>query len=307
MRSKPLMKKGGLIFYIGLLALPLIQFLIFYVVVNANSFLLAFQSYDVVSGGGFGTFRFTGWETFKELFRSFKTNPYLPIAFKNSFLAYFISLIVSTPLALFFSYYIYKKMPCSAFFRIILFLPSIIPVVVLSGLYTQLCESIIPKIVRMSGGELTGYLSDENTVFAALVFFSIFISFGTASLLYVGSMTGISDSVVEAAKLDGANVIQEFLYITFPMIYPTFSTLTIVGLAGIFTNQWNAFAFFSDKATGKAYTVGYFIYVNSLDAYRSQYPMVAAFGILLTLFIVPVTMLVRKLLGLYGGTDNGKV
>ena len=49
-----------LLFYIGLLALPLLQFSIFYIYVNFNSIILAFKKYDVIEFSydfvGFGNF-----------------------------------------------------------------------------------------------------------------------------------------------------------------------------------------------------------------------------------------------------------
>ena len=53
-----------LLFYIGLLALPLLQFCIFYVYVNFNSFVLAVKRYDVVNF----TYEYVGFGNFEEVF-----------------------------------------------------------------------------------------------------------------------------------------------------------------------------------------------------------------------------------------------
>jgi ABC-type sugar transport system permease subunit len=62
--------------------------------------------------------------------------------------------------------------------------------------------------------------------------------------MYLGAMNGISESVVEAAKLDGVTFFGEFIYITFPSIFSTFRSLLIVSIGGIFTNQARLLSFF---------------------------------------------------------------
>ena len=58
-------KKSGRLFYITMIALPLVQFLIFYVIVNFNSILMAFQNYDNSTGEVVITFT---WDNFKFFF-----------------------------------------------------------------------------------------------------------------------------------------------------------------------------------------------------------------------------------------------
>ena len=109
-------------------------------------------------------------------------------------------------------------------------------------------------------------------------------------------MSGIPDSVVEAAKIDGITPLREFFSITLPLIYPTVVTFFVVTVAGIFTNQMHVFSFFGDKAEYNVYTVGYFLYrqISDVNTGISEYPYLSAFGLVLTLISVPLTLLVKK-------------
>ena len=110
--------KGDKIFYGVMMAWPLLQFVVFYLVVNFNSILLAFQKIDVATN----TSTFT-LVNFADAFRAlFKTE--LVPAFRNSFVLYLLNLVCGVGLGLLFSYYVSKKMPCSGFFRVLLFMPS---------------------------------------------------------------------------------------------------------------------------------------------------------------------------------------
>ena len=65
------------IFYWTILAFPLLQFAIFYIGVNLNSFVLAFQEFDMYNDG----LKFVGfdklWTNFEAVFRDFKEIDYL--------------------------------------------------------------------------------------------------------------------------------------------------------------------------------------------------------------------------------------
>ena len=119
--------RKDIIFYAALMAFPVVQFLIFYIVVNANSLLLTFRSYDTLTG----EVSWVGWDNLAEAFRMMTQQKELLDAMGTSFLAYAISLCIGTPLALLFSFYIYKEYPASGVFRVLLFLPSIVSAIVI--------------------------------------------------------------------------------------------------------------------------------------------------------------------------------
>jgi ABC-type sugar transport system permease subunit len=148
-----------------------------------------------------------------------------------------------------------------------------------------------------------GLLSNPDTKMGTLIFFQLLMGFGTQILMYSGAMNGIDDSAVEAARLDGVNTFQEFFYITLPLIYPTIVTFLVVGMAGMFTNQLNLYAFYGNGGNlGREYwTVGFMLFfrVNTAKT-MAQYPLLATYGMSLTLIAAPMTLLFRKVLEKYG-------
>ncbi len=283
--------RNRLIFYCVFLALPVLQFCVFYIGVNFNSILLAFKDYSYEDG----SFQWVGFENFSEVFYDFKTLLYMRASVKNSLLLYVFTLL-GTVLALFFSYYIYKKAPLSGFYRTILFLPNIISSIVMVLMFKYFVERAIPEIVYMINPDSTfpGLLADPDYVLPTLIFYCVWSGFGTQMLMYTGAMGGISDSVIEAAKLDGVTPLKEFFYIVLPLIYPTVVTFVVVGVSGIFTNQMNLFNFYGLQAEYRYYTFGYYLYRQTQSANISQYPKLAALGLLLTAVAVPLTLLIRK-------------
>ena len=293
--------RKDIIFYAALMAFPVVQFLIFYIVVNANSLLLTFRSYDTLTG----EVSWVGWDNLAEAFRMMTQQKELLDAMGTSFLAYAISLCIGTPLALLFSFYIYKEYPASGAFRVLLFLPSIVSAIVMVTIFQFFSDRAVPEVFRIAFGveNVQGLSENPDTRFAPLMFYNLFVSFGTSTLTYSNAMDNISPAQVDAARLEGAVGLREFYYITFPMIYPTFSTFFITGVATIFTNQYNLYSFFGEGSSIQTY--GYWLYVQVAGAVsQSEYPVVAAVGIFLTIIAVPLTLIVKKLLEKFGPSED---
>ena len=303
MKSK--MRKG-LLFYLTFMILPVLQFVIFYIAVNANSISLAFKNYDTLTD----TATFAGFDNFvRAIEERFISSEYIGYL-KMSVLMYLIVTVVSIPLGLLFSYYIYKKRRFSEAFRVFLFTPSILSSMVMGSIFYFFAECAIPTILfKFFGTEIIGLFSDLRTCLFAIVFYNIFVSFGVNVLMYANSMCDISPSEIEAAQIDGCSPIQEFFHIVLPHIYPVMVTFIIVGLAGIFTAQYNLFSFFGQwKAPENVKTYGYVLYVKtqlaSVSGSQSEFPILSATGLILTAMTIPIVYLVKFLLEKFGPSEE---
>ena len=302
-------REKDLIFYSIMMIWPILHFVVFYICVNSNSFLMAFQRLTMrgeISEWTFDVMK----EALARLLGQDGTTTFINAA-KRSFQAYGIGLFIGTPLGLFFSYYIYKKLPGSGLFRVLLFMPSIIPGIVMVAIYKYFIQDAVPVVweglfgIKMPYGWLSGR-SPADVKFATIMFFNTWAGFGGGVLMYSNAMSGTSQEVVESAHLDGAVGIREFIYITIPAIYPTLSTFLITGVAGIFTNQGGLFSFYGTEADVALRTYGYEIYIETLNAgsNMAQYPLLSAMGMWMTLVAVPTTLLVRWALEKFGPSED---
>ncbi len=301
-KGAPSRAKKRMLFYSIMIALPVLQFAVFYIYVNFSFVLQAFQQYSLAPDGMSYTIKFGLFDNFKAVFDVLKTDTSSMVW--TSILGYLVSLIIGTPLALFFSYYLYKKYFMSNFFKTMLFLPQLLSSVVLVILFKYMANNVYSALTGA-----TGLLDNQDTRLGTILFFSVWISFGSNVLIYSGAMSGINDSVVESAQLDGATGIKEFISITLPMIFPTFATFLLTGIATIFSNQLNLYTFFQNRDT-TIRTVGYYLYVQSLESDLVatsngvseflSYPQISAFGLMITVVIFPIIAIVRRLLDKFG-------
>lgn len=294
--KKKATNRGDLIFYSVLMIWPLAQFAIFYVFVNFNSILYAFSKYGA-DGSRTMTFSYL-----VDNIRSFVSSVnvggknVLGPAVVRSVMGWAISTGISVPLGLLFSYYIGRKMLGAGAFRVILFLPSVICVLVSVYVFNTFMSDALVMICKDFLGKDIGNLLDpvNKSAFKYVLMFKIWIGFGTSVLMFSNSVSEISPDILEAGKIDGASAFAEFWHLVLPGVYPTLTVFLISGVANILLDQFELFSFYGWQS-GSLNTVGYLLYVKSASAngLKSQYPPIAAFGMLLTAIAVPTTLGVK--------------
>ena len=293
-------RRNDLIFVLLMILWPVLQFVIFYVVVNLNSFALSFEHIDALTGKTTYTF-----ENFRRVFSMFASGEMFRLI-GMSVLTWFITLIAGTTLGLLFSYFIYKKLPLSGFFRVVLFMPSIISAIVMVVMFRFFVEQAIPDILNdWFHVRIAGLIENPKTRFGTIMFYNIWVGFGTSVLMYSNKMSTIDPEIMEAARMDGATGIKEFWYVTLPMVYPTLSVFLVTGIAGIFTNQMNLYSFFGNYAPDGLQTFGYYVYTATKKATsEAEYPIIAAMSFIVSCVAIPITLVVRFLLNKYGPSED---
>ncbi len=287
-------EKKRLIFYILMLIFPLVHFSIFYIYVNLDMFKLAFTAYEK---GTFGyVSHFVWFDNFTYVFNFMSTR----LGMVGQSMSLYAFSLCTTPIVIIFSYYIYKGYPAANFFRVILYMPSIFSGIVMVLLYKTMFSTVFEIDIEL----------------IHILFYNVWASFGMNMIMYIGAMCGINVSIPESAQLDGVTAIQEFWYITLPMIFPTIRTFLVVGLVHLFTNSANLYTFYGNQS--KIRPFGYWMQVEKLAAaeYKNgllirpsttevmAFPQLSALGVVITLFTLPVTLIVRRLLEKYGPSEN---
>lgn len=298
--------KGDLLFYSLLMIWPLLQFAVFYIYVNFNSILFAFSQYTENTRSVSFAYLFAN---IKEFISSVNTSGdhYLGAALGRSLLGWVITTGISLPLGLFFSYYIGKNMFGAGFFRVILFLPSVISILVLVYVYNIFVTDALPAIMKdFFSIKIDNPLDPtKQSAFNAILVFKIFIGFGTSVLMFSNTVSGMSPETIEAGRIDGASAIQEFWHIVLPSLYSTMTVFLITSVSNILLDQFDVFSFYGWYPGNKVVTIGYLFFIKSTSAdAETLYPAIAAFGVLLTLIAVPTTLIVKYLLEKFGPSEE---
>lgn len=109
-------KLGQGVFLFLFLLFPVLQFLIFYVGVAANTLKLAFQVWNPDTQ----TYSFS-FETFARAFNEFFVTGEMSILIKNSAIQFAVGLFIGMPLQIMVAYVVFKKVPLANVYKVILF------------------------------------------------------------------------------------------------------------------------------------------------------------------------------------------
>lgn len=133
----------------------------------------------------------------------------------------------------------YKKVSQS-----IMFLPYFISDVLVSLLVYNLLNydyGFVSHLVRSMGGEMPKVYQNANAWPFIIVLVNLWKSTGYGTVVYFAAITGMDSSMMEAAKIDGANAWQRIRYITLPTLKPTVIILFLFAIGGILKGNFGLF------------------------------------------------------------------
>ena len=283
--KKSVIKDGGLLFTTLMLLPVILHFLIFYCGVNFNSILLAFTVPTSDGGQVFSLFNFEKF--FRELQ---KPDSAVYMAFFNT-LEYYGLKVGKFVLTSFVSYFFYKKLPFHRAYKILFFLPSMIPDMVYISVFKQFVDKYGPLYEAMSifGYQMAPPFVDPASAEGWIQFYHFWSGFGPQLLIQIGAMNRIPEEVIDAAKLDGCIGFREFRYIVLPLIFETIATYFLLGIVEIFQST-GPFLFFVGTDMPQVYTLQYWIFTQTLGG-ATNYP--AAIGLIFTILALPLVLISR--------------
>lgn len=271
------------IFVICMLAYPVLQFIVMWAFVNIDSILMTFQKYDSWEG-----WKWIGFGNYAEWFSLFKDNlaGQYSMLIVNSILHSLVGMFVIFPLCLITSYFLCRKVPLSGFFRIVFYLPSIIPLVVLTLGFTNMIK--VDGLLGMIVSHDPQLLTPPNVRWT-IYLFTTWAGIGGNLLLLSGTIKRVPTEVLESARLDGVGTLGELFRIIIPMIWPTLVTLFVMSMMGVFSVVYQPL--FISGYIPETNTIGLYIFNNATS--NSGMARAATLGIMCTIVIAPIILLTR--------------
>lgn len=150
---------------------------------------------------------------------------------------YFIFHLIMIPLELAIAVLLDSKIRASKFFKSIIFMPYIINGVAISYIFAFFYSPInggLNGMLEVLGLEslIQNWLTNESIVNLSLVFVSIWRFSGFHVILFLAGLQSIPQDQFEAAKMDGANNIQNFWYIIVPGVKKVLEVILFLNVVG---------------------------------------------------------------------------
>lgn len=280
-RSAYLFLLPSLIFFVGFVIIPMV--------------LCVYTSFFDSTMGKDAKDVFIGFSNYAELW----SDPIFLRSLKNTI----IIVVVSVPTVCVFSLWVASviynlKGPVLSAFRCIFYLPVVTGSVAVAVVWKWMFNNYygIFNYVGKAAGILDSninWLGDERFALWCIILILFTTSVGQPIVLYISALGNVDTTLAEAAEVDGANKIQLFWKIKWPLIMPT--TLYILVITTI--NSFQCFALIQLLTSGgpnhSTDTVMYYIYYSAFKLYRYGYAN--AMGVILAIFIAVLSAVQFKL------------
>ena len=110
-------------------------------------------------------------------------------------------------------------------------------------------------------------------------------------VIYLAGLQGISNDYYEAASLEGANVLQKFIHITFPLLSNTTWLLVITSIINSFQIFDQIYTMTNGGPMGATNVIVYFIYKAGFISFDLPYASAAAWLLFVVIFILTLAQL----------------
>lgn len=285
------MSKELVLFIICCCALPVINWLIFYVYAHFSSFTMAFMNKDGV----------WSFDNFVRLWNELQMpESDIRIAIKNTFLTFGIQVLMF-PVTVLVSYFIYKKIPGASIYRVLFFLPSII--------FSVALAMIFQKIIGVNGFIAQGIqellhldytpelLADSQFANTTVLLHMVWLTFPGDLVIWGGTFARIPTEVLEAGQVDGVNWWQEFTKIIVPIVWPTVGLKMVLMTCGIFGASGAVFLLTGGDFGTMTLSAWMYLQLYTLSGNQDTsnvFNYMSAVGLVMTAIAITISLLVRK-------------
>ncbi len=184
----------------------------------------------------------------------------------------------------------------------IVYLPHFVSWVIIAGLLFSLFDStsgVVYLLFEKMGVKLNVFGNGSQFI-TLLVISDIWKEVGWGAIIYLAALTGISPEYYEAAHLDGASTIQQFWFITLPLLFPTISIMLILRVGGLIGGGFDQiYNLYNTRVEDVSEVLDTFIYKYGIS--DGLFSIGTAVGLFTNVINVVLLLITNKIVKLMGG------
>jgi raffinose/stachyose/melibiose transport system permease protein len=257
--------------------------------------MLSALYYSVVDFDGVDpTPAFVGFDNFTEMF----TDPAVWAALKNNAIWIVVGTAAPLILGLLIAILIWPVRRGSALYRLIFFLPFVLPAVTVGIVWTWIYDPVDGSLNRALeaiglGGLARGWLGDPKLALYAVLVTAIWGSTAFVIVIFLSALRNVDAELVDASRIDGANAAQRLVHIIVPQIMPVFLMVLTLTLVGGFSVFDIIFIMTGGGPADATDTIGTYAYDQAFQLSRIGYGTTLA--LLITVLSVPCAVALNRL------------
>ena len=267
-----------------------IGFFVFSVYPLIASLFYAFTDFNGTRISLIGTFNF------ETIFSSDPINGWQEVG--ASFGLTFLYAVISIPMNLVLSYilalFLQRNIPGIRFFRLLYYLPVLIPGIAMGIMWTDVFEpgpsGIMNQIFALLGLEQSQFLMSADTALPTYICTGLWV-IGGGMIMWIAALNNVPPALIESAKIDGAGYFRRLFVIVIPLCTPILFYNLINGIIGCL-QTFDSYAMVGTGVENSLYFVAVRVYVTGFQ--QRQMGMACAVAWLLFVVVAVCTLIMFR-------------
>lgn len=263
-------------------------FIVFLWLPIAKGVVYSFYNVDFVHGN-----TFVGLDNYRTVF----ADKDVLVAVKNTLYFVFLCLVIGFWVPIFFALAISELRRFQGFVRVSAYLPNVIPLVVLYGLWRWFYDPVGPinAALQALGLEPIAFMTNPDWSMLSIVIMETWQQFGSAMLIYLAAVLSIPRDWYESAEIDGAGVWARIRHITLPSIKNLVLLMLVLQLISTSQSYQSQLAMLDGGPMNATLTYGLLIVKYATT--RLDIGVASALGVLMFLVLVVLSVIRNRLSG----------
>ncbi|MEI8128671.1 MAG: sugar ABC transporter permease [bacterium] len=213
-----------------------------------------------------------------------------PIFYKvlfNTFVYLFIAVPILAIVPLFLAILINQKTRGMTLYKILIYLPVIVSIVVAAiafkWLYAE--QGILNYAIGVLGFAPIGWLTDTRFALISVIVVTIWKGIGYYMMIYLAALMSVPKELYEACDIDGASVLKKHLTVTIPHIMPTIALVSTISAISAMKVFAEIYVMTKGGPLSSSKTIVYYIYERAFENLDLGYASAMAVVLLIIVMI----------------------
>lgn len=250
--------------------------LIFIIIPVFVSFGFSFIEWDLLN-----TPKFVGLLNYKNVF----TDDVFYKILGNTFVYAISTSVLGVIIPLVLACILNSKIRGSEFYKTAYFLPFVTPMIVIAIVWQWIFDpnmGLLNQVLRTN----IKWLYDTNYAMFAVIVVSVWRLIGYNMVIFLSGLSGINQSLFEAAKIDGASSYKIFKDITVPLLSPTIFFVVIITCISSFQVFDLIYMMTEGGPLNSTNVLVYSIYQNAFEYFKIGYASALAYVLFFIILIL---------------------
>ena len=236
-----------------------IVLLIFFFIPFFHTFVLSFQDYST-------SIYHPAWVGLQNYIKLLH-NPVFYKVMLNTFIYLFVAVPVLVIFPLFVAILINQKIRGVTLYKILIYLPVIVSIVVAAIAFKWLYadQGILNYIVTSMGFQSIGWLTDPDWALYSVIWVTIWKGIGYYMIIYLAALMSVPKELYEACDIDGANFFTKHLTVTIPHIMPTIALVSTISAISAMKVFAEIYVMTKGGPLNSSKTIVYYIYERAFE------------------------------------------